>query len=186
MVTYAEQEHAGTTLSPASADKETSSTGFLPRGSFLRRSPSKTSIGTINESSGSESADSTGSMASTAATESDIHDAAARESQAESLGADSKAESLRTASVMPSVPGMKEQQELHSQIEDLLVAIGEMQREHAQMAAMLQKEREERNDDHRAVRRLLGNLQKGQDARQAISRNRIGACHQPRDGNQLM
>lgn len=160
---------AGSTLSPASADKETPiAGGFLHRpGSFLRRSPSKTSIGTINEGSGSEGSNSTGSVASTAPTDSEIHDAATRESQADSMSMDSKADSLRTVSVsasaahIPSVSGMKEQQELHSQIEDLLMALSEMQREHAQMAAMLQKEREERNDDHRAVRQLLGKLQTG-------------------------
>ena len=161
---------ASTTLSPSSADKESSSGGLLGRpGSFLRRSPSKTSIGTINEGSGSESSNSTGSVASTAVTDADIHDAAARESQADSMSVKSKADSLRTVSVsvsqahIASMPGMKEQQELHSQIEDLLMALGEMQREHAQMAAMLQKEREERNDDHRAVRQLIGKLGKGDD-----------------------
>jgi hypothetical protein len=169
---------ASTTLSPSSADKETSSGGLLGRpGSFLRRSPSKTSIGTINEGSGSESSNSTASVASTAATDAEIHDAAARESQADSISVKSKADSLRTVSVsasqahIASMPGMKEQQELHSQIEDLLMALGEMQREHAQMAAMLQKEREERNDDHRAVRQLLGKLHKG-DEKAGVKRSR--------------
>lgn len=172
-------KNSSTTLSPNSADPDNGSPsgrgGFLPRpSSFLRRSPSKTSIGTINESSGSESANSTGSMASTAATDSEIHDAAARESQTDSMSMDSKADSMRTVSVsahVPSVPGMREQQELHSQIEDLLMALSEMQREHAQMAAMLQKEREERNDDHRAVRQLLGKLHKG-DAKDGNKRIR--------------
>ena len=159
---------ASTTLSPSSADKDSSSGGLLNRpGSFLRRSPSKNSISTINEGSGSESSNSTASVASTVATDAEIHDGAARESQADSMSVKSKPDSLRTVSVsasqahIASMPGMKEQQELHSQIEDLLMALGEMQREHAQMAAMLQKEREERNDDHRAVRQLLRKLQKG-------------------------
>ncbi len=83
----------------------------------------------------------------------------------------SKAESLRTVSMstgqahMPSAPSIREQQELHTQIEDLLVALSELQREHAQMAAMLQKEREERNDDHRVVRRLVAKLGPRQQTR---------------------
>ncbi len=158
---------AMSTLSPSSAEKEPQTPGgtILSRpGGFLRRSPSKTSIGTINESSSEGSA--ANSIVSTAPTDAEIHDAEARDSQADSASMKSKAESMRTVSIsghayQPSVPGIKEQQELHSQIEDLLMALSEMQREHAQMAGMLQKEREDRNDDHRVVRRLVDRLGRG-------------------------
>lgn len=40
---------------------------------------------------------------------------------------------------------------LHSQIEDLLTALSELQRNHAALASQLQREREEREEDRRAV-----------------------------------
>src|SRR6202035_4052750 len=49
---------------------------------------------------------------------------------------------------------------LHSQIEDLLTALSEMQRDHAILATQLQKEREEREEDRHAVRSLLDGLRK--------------------------
>lgn len=49
---------------------------------------------------------------------------------------------------------------LHSQIEDLLVALSDLQRQHAQLADQLQKEREEREEDRAAVRTLLESLRK--------------------------
>ncbi|EKG16777.1 hypothetical protein MPH_05980 [Macrophomina phaseolina MS6] len=45
--------------------------------------------------------------------------------------------------------------DLHSQIEDLLTALSEMQREHASLASQLQKEREDRREDHRVIRTLV-------------------------------
>ncbi|OQO06460.1 hypothetical protein B0A48_08243 [Cryoendolithus antarcticus] len=137
------------TLAPASAEKD--------RGSFLRRSPSKQSMSTLNDGYDGTSSGS-GSTGSTAATEvDDSH----RESSADAMSMKSKAESIRTT--QSYAPGMsKEDRDLHSQIEDLLTALSEMQREHAMMAAMLQREREERNDDHRVVRQLVGRLQGGE------------------------
>lgn len=158
-------KNAGTSLSPESAEKETPSGGFLS-GRF-RRAASKSGIIFDKDNSSSEGSNSSGSasVASTAQTDAEIHDAAAADSQADSMSLKSKSESMQTVSAsghaqMPSIAGMNQQQELHSQIEDLLVALGEMQREHAQMAAMLQKEREERNDDHRVVRQLVGKLRR--------------------------
>lgn len=49
---------------------------------------------------------------------------------------------------------------LHGQIEDLLTALSEMQRDHAILATQLQKEREEREQDRHAVRSLLDGLRK--------------------------
>lgn len=118
------------TLSPGTAESG--------RGSFLRRSPSKQSLAsTLNESDSSGSS----SLASTAVTEPD------------------RTDSLDAQSLKDRHAVSKEDRDLHGQIEDLLTALSEMQREHAQMAAMLQKEREDRTEDHRVVRRLVGRLQ---------------------------
>jgi chromosome segregation ATPase len=49
---------------------------------------------------------------------------------------------------------------LHSQIEDLLTALSELQRNHALLSNQLQSEREEREEDRKAVRSLLDGLRK--------------------------
>ncbi|EME46711.1 hypothetical protein DOTSEDRAFT_70647 [Dothistroma septosporum NZE10] len=156
------------TLSPPSTEKDTSSSGYSLFGrptSFLRRSPSKQDIGMINDTNSSEDSTSTAgssaaSLASTTVTEPDTPTADAhgvmRESMADSMSTRSKAESMAPGSSVHS----RETMELHAQVEDLLIAIGEMQREHAQLAAMLQREREERTEDQRVMRQLVGNLRK--------------------------
>lgn len=48
--------------------------------------------------------------------------------------------------------------DLHSQIEDLLTALGNLQHEHANLSNELQKEREEREEDRSVVRRALSTL----------------------------
>ncbi|KAI1818452.1 rab-GTPase-TBC domain-containing protein [Poronia punctata] len=47
---------------------------------------------------------------------------------------------------------------LHSQIEDLLTALSELQRNHALLTTQLQKEREEREEDGKTVKSLLSRL----------------------------
>ncbi|KAK4185081.1 rab-GTPase-TBC domain-containing protein [Podospora australis] len=57
--------------------------------------------------------------------------------------------------------------DLHSQIEDLLTALSELQRNNALLASQLQKEKEDRDEDRKAVRSLLDGLRSkagGQDA----------------------
>ncbi|KAI5866659.1 rab-GTPase-TBC domain-containing protein [Durotheca rogersii] len=49
---------------------------------------------------------------------------------------------------------------LHTQIEDLLTALNELQRNHALLATQLQQEREEREEDRKAVQSLLDGLKK--------------------------
>ncbi|RFU81625.1 rab-gap tbc domain [Trichoderma arundinaceum] len=49
---------------------------------------------------------------------------------------------------------------LHSQIEDLLTALSELQRNHALLSNELKREREERDEDRKAVRSLLDGLRK--------------------------
>ncbi|KAH8659310.1 rab-GTPase-TBC domain-containing protein [Tricladium varicosporioides] len=95
--------------------------------SFLRRSPSKQSIAsTLNSMEGGAS-DSMMSQSTDATSVS-----------RDSSNADMA--SLRTQSVV----------NLHSQIEDLLMALSEMQRDHAILATQLQREREEREEDRQA------------------------------------
>jgi hypothetical protein len=67
--------------------------------------------------------------------------------------------SIRAHSVVPSMKSSaNNDKNLHGQIEDLLTALSEMQRDHAILATQLQKEREKREEDHRAVRLLLDGL----------------------------
>jgi hypothetical protein len=91
---------------------------------------------------------------------------------AETMSFRSKADSVRTQSAVPQAGISKEDRDMHSQIEDLLTALSEMQREHAQLAAMLQKEREDRNDDHRVVRQLVDRIQKGEEEAAAPAEER--------------
>lgn len=161
-----------TTLSPESADK-TQSRGFFggrPT-SFLRRSPSKQDLNQGQDSSSSEdSASTTGSgvasLASTIITEPDTPTAHADGTIRESV-ADSVSTKSRQDSIFPTSASMlaSQQQDLHAQIEDLLIAIGEMQREQAQMAALLQKEREDRSEDQKILRQLVTKLRKDKDER---------------------
>ena len=48
--------------------------------------------------------------------------------------------------------------DLHSQIEDLLIAMSNLQHEHANLSNELQKEREEREEDRSVVHKVLGSL----------------------------
>ncbi|KAK4226801.1 rab-GTPase-TBC domain-containing protein [Podospora fimiseda] len=53
--------------------------------------------------------------------------------------------------------------QLHNQIEDLLTALSELQRNHALLTSQLQKEKEDREEDRQAVRSLLDGLRKRAD-----------------------
>ncbi|CZT09935.1 related to Rab6 GTPase activating protein, GAPCenA [Rhynchosporium agropyri] len=117
--------------------------------SFLRRSPSKQSIAsTLNSMEGGVS----DSMMSSS-------------TDATSISRDSSNTdgfSLRGQSVNFNNPVSKPNKDknLHGQIEDLLMALSELQRDHAILATQLQKEREEREEDRNAVRSLLDGLRK--------------------------
>lgn len=52
---------------------------------------------------------------------------------------------------------------LHSQIEDLLTALSELQRDHALLSSQLQREREDREEDRKAVQTLLGAVKRERD-----------------------
>lgn len=118
--------------------------------SFLRRSPSKQSVAsTLNSIEGgpSDSVLSTSTDASSISRDSSNTDASSIRSP-----------SVNIATSAPSQPN--KDKNLHSQIEDLLMALSEMQRDHAILATQLQKEREEREEDRLAVRSLLDGLRK--------------------------
>lgn len=108
--------------------------------SFLRRSPSKQSVAsTLNSAdAGSESI------------LSDTRDSSNTDNS-----------SIRTQSLaMNGGSKNKKDKDLHGQIEDLLTALSELQRDHALLATQLQREREEREEDRNTVRSLLDGLRK--------------------------
>ena len=132
--------------------------------SFLRRTPSKQSLAsTLNSiEAGSES---TTSIASTVLTE---ITSASRESSADAFSIKSNTESMASAFRMPV---SNKDKDLHSQIEDLLTAISQMQREQSDLAAELQKEREERREDHRVVRSLVDRIKSTDTSSNSTSRD---------------
>lgn len=123
--------------------------------SFLRRSPSKQSIAsTLNSVEGG--ADSIASSASTEATT-----VSRDSSNADGASLKSRGESVFSAVVVPvRKPMTSRDKDLHVQIEELLTALSELQRDNALLATQLQKQREEREEDGNAVRSLLDVLRK--------------------------
>ncbi len=126
--------------------------------SMLRRSTSKQSLSSMEAvSSTTSSAASVLSSVSTEAT-TISRDSSADDRPREATASPSKAAPTAfSGSVNASKDGSKY---LHSQIEDLLTALSELQRNHALLASQLQKEKEERDEDRRAVRSLLDGLRK--------------------------
>lgn len=117
--------------------------------SFLRRSNSKQSIAsTLNSVDGGSD-----SMMSSVSTE-------ATTISRDSANTDSS--SVRGQSMAVTAPrnaGNKDRN-LHGQIEDLLMALTEMQRDHAILATQLEREREEREEDRQAITSLLDGLRR--------------------------
>ncbi|KAI0203793.1 rab-GTPase-TBC domain-containing protein [Astrocystis sublimbata] len=116
--------------------------------SMLRRSTSKQSLAsTLNsmEASSSSVLSSSSTDATTVSRESsNVDDASIRESTP-----------VAPKSHMHSNANDKN---LHTQIEDLLTALSELQRNHSLLADQLQKEREEREEDGKTVKSLLVGL----------------------------
>lgn len=116
--------------------------------SMLRRSPSKQSLAsTLNSMEASSS-----SVLSSASTD------------ATTISRDSSnvdATSLRESTPVPAKSHSyhhANDKNLHTQIEDLLTALSELQRNHSLLATQLQKEREEREEDGKTVKSLLAGL----------------------------
>ncbi|KAF2488408.1 ecotropic viral integration site 5 protein [Lophium mytilinum] len=117
--------------------------------SFLRRTPSKQSLAsTLNSIEGGSDA----SHASTAPTE---VSSTSRVSSADALSIKSTAESF-APSVRMTVSN--KDKDLHGQIEELLVHISQMQKDHTSLTDELQREREERREDQRAVRAVVDRI----------------------------
>ena len=115
--------------------------------SFLRRSPSKQSMAsTLNSIESTDSQLSTANTASTEAT------AMSRNPSADCTP--SKAVTFGP-SVSNSAGTSGQDRDLHTQIEDLLTALSDMQREQTVLASELQKEREDREEDRVVVQRFI-------------------------------
>ena len=115
--------------------------------SMLRRSTSKQSLASTLNSMEASSSSSTSSASSVL-------------TDATSVSRDSATDDAAGA-VKLSIQGHNsDSKNLHTQIEDLLVALSDLQRQHALLADQLQKEREEREEDRTAVRTLLDGLRK--------------------------
>ena len=134
--------------SSGSAAKVTSPTSSLGiaapsrPSSFLQRTPSKQSMtSTLNSIESSESHLTT----STEAT-----------AMSRNLSADCTPGKAGTSSIRVS----SQDRDLHGQIEDLLTALSDMQREQSLLASELQKEREERDEDRAAVHRYFEHTKK--------------------------
>lgn len=117
--------------------------------SMLQRSASKQSLASTLNSMEASTTNSTSSAASVLSTASTDATSFTRDSGAESaLGRESKVALLQS------------QNADSQQIEDLLIALSDLQRQHALLADQLQREREEREEDRRAVKHLLGGIRR--------------------------
>ena len=137
----------------AKATSPTSSlavTGSSRPSSFLRRTASKQSM-----TSTLDSIDSTDSHASTASTE-----ATAMSRNASADGIPGKTGNALGNGGSSSTGLTSQDRDLHTQIEDLLTALSNMQRDQAVLEIELHKEREERDEDRAAVQHFLERAKK--------------------------
>ncbi|KAI3320045.1 hypothetical protein HD806DRAFT_525032 [Xylariaceae sp. AK1471] len=116
--------------------------------SMLRRSTSKQSLASTLNSMEASSASVLSSASTDATTMSRDSSHADDTSIRESTPVATKSQTHHHAS----------DKNLHSQIEDLLTALSELQRNHALLATQLQQEREEREEDGKTVKSLLAKL----------------------------
>lgn len=158
----------------SSAAKVTSPTSSLAvstvsrPSSFLRRTPSKQSMtSTLNSV---ETAESQSTKASTEAT------AMSRNPSRDSTNIKAAQPPSITA---PSLSIMSHSdKDLHGQIEDLLTALSDMQREHSLLAGELQREREEREEDRAVVCRFLQMTREPTGTPSAVNADVGAAVHQ--------
>ena len=140
------------------ASKSTASLAPIPptttsKPGFLRRTASKSVSISINSSEGSS--EGSGSQDGATSTATDATSISGRSSSAETIHNHSKTES----SIAPITgAASKEDRDLHGQIEDLLTALSEMQRDQAVMTAQLQKEHEGRDEDHKIMQELVNRI----------------------------
>ncbi|KAJ6444463.1 GTPase activating protein [Purpureocillium lavendulum] len=120
--------------------------------SMLRRSASKQSIASTLNSIEASSA----SVASSTLTDATTVSRDSSNTEDESSSRESTPVGHKAAAGAKTT----DERYLHSQIEDLLTALSELQRNHALLSNQLQSEREEREEDRKAVRSLLDGLRK--------------------------
>jgi hypothetical protein len=126
--------------------------------SMLRRTPSKQSLAsTLN------SMESSGSVLSSASTEATFisRDSSASDDPATATGTNAPG-AKAVAANRPN--NNSDSRYLHSQIEDLLTALSDLQRQQAQLADELQREREQRIEDGKSVQALIGALRRKHDS----------------------
>ena len=140
---------AGSTQTSKLAPSQALSAPSRPT-SMLRRTPSKQSMASTLNSI--ETIDSIQSTASTIAT------TMSRESSAEYTPA--KTTTSMPAPLVRSFTTSNTDRDLHGQIEDLLTALSDMQREQNLLAGELQKQREERQEDRAVVKRAVDRIKK--------------------------
>ena len=159
--------------SAASTQKVTSPTSSLNVASisrptsFLQRSPSKQSVAsTLNsietmESQATAATEATG-MSRMASDNASLKDnASIKDNVSIKDNASIRSGLTRTGTSI-------QDRDLHSQIEDLLTALSDMQREQALLASELQREREEREEDRGAVQRFLESAKRPSPQLEAI------------------
>lgn len=117
--------------------------------SFLRRTPSKQSLAsTLNSTEGSEASAATHSTAMT-----DL-----------SRGSSGDALSMKSGHGSVLMGHSAKDRDLHYQIEQLLMSVSQLQRQNSELEAALQKQREDRQEDHRLVRTVVDKLRKKQSS----------------------
>lgn len=126
--------------------------------SMLRRSTSKQSLASTLNSVEASSVSVT-SSSSTDATTVSRDSSNTTEDDSASRESTPVAPKVATAAASSSSKNTEDKY-LHSQIEDLLTALSELQRNHALLSNELKREREEREEDRKAVRSLLDGLRK--------------------------
>ncbi|MBE3112763.1 MAG: hypothetical protein IMZ46_20005, partial [Acidobacteria bacterium] len=194
----------GRNLASPKSPKPTLSPGLGPAG-MLRRSNSKQSLASTLTLNSMEAASSVASSTSTVASSvsrDSANSAGDQRSPSSLTGNTIIANSNRSGSTAvsssterPSAGNNEGEKNLHGQIEDLLTALSELQRNHAALASQLKQERHERAEDKEAVRSLVKGLGRngiisGADAdTQALLRNvqeRFGVRTDEDDGPRML
>ncbi|KAF1828675.1 ecotropic viral integration site 5 protein [Decorospora gaudefroyi] len=113
--------------------------------SFLRRSASKQSLAsTLNSTAESDASAATQSTAMT-----DL-----------SRGSNGDALSLKSGHGSLAMGASSKDRDLHYQIEQLLMSVSQLQRQNSELETALQKQREDRKEDHRVVRTVVDKIRK--------------------------
>ncbi|KAF2274034.1 uncharacterized protein EI97DRAFT_134371 [Westerdykella ornata] len=115
--------------------------------SFMRRTPSKQSLASTMMSE--HGSDSSGNTQSTALT--DLSRGSSGDALSVKSGHESMAFSIRAGH-------SAKDRDLHFQIEQLLMSISQLQRQNSELEAALQKQREDRREDHRIIRAAIAKM----------------------------